>query len=99
MGRKSIITDRVIMAIMNIGYNKEMYVAELARALSSTFPYTLTELLPKLTAMGIVEHKKSCGKRMIKLTSRGEQIYKHLAEIGELLGEPINETDDRIDLF
>src|SRR3989338_1198714 len=90
-----IITDIVISAIMNIGYNKEMYVTELSKALSITYSHTLTKIVPKLAGFGLIEQEKNGRKRVLRITQKGLEVYKRLGEIGELLGDPINESGDR----
>lgn len=91
-----ILTDRTIRTILCLGYAGETNTCALAKDVGITTSHAYQEIMPKLISWGCVEIDEKVGRlRAVRLTPKGEQIFKRLQEIGELLGEPINETGDR----
>ena len=82
-----IITDTVIKAIMNIGYEKEISLSQLSRNIDITYTHVQKKIVPKLLVWGIVKDEWKGRERVLTLTPRGFQIFKRLQEIGELLDE------------
>ena len=92
---QKIITDTVIKAIMNIGYEEEINMSQLARNIDITYAHVQKKVIPKLFAWNCIKDEWRGRERVLMLTPRGREIFKRLQEIGELLGEPINENRDR----
>ena len=93
---KRIMTDVTIRMILCIGYEGKSNTFSLAKSVGITHAHAYKKIMPKLTAWGCIEIGEKEGRqRIVTLTPKGIQIFKRLQEIGELLGEPGNETRDR----
>ena len=63
--------------------------------LNCCFAHLWRNLIPKLEELDIAETAKEGKFRYVVLTPKGKEVFKRIAEIGELLGEPVNLTRDR----
>lgn len=91
-----ILTDRFIEVILTIGYSPGgINITEISRDVKVTYSHVHTKLVPKLVELGLAETQINGRCRYVNLTQKGKEVFKRIAEIGELLDTPVDTSGNR----